>query len=197
MATVQQTQKLMTIEEYSNLPASKVPTELIRGRIVEMNVPKPTHGTIVSRACRILDEFVEEYELGIVVGGDSGVITERDPDTLRGADVAFISHKRLPRDADLDEYLDVAPEVILDVRSPSERWENVLEKVAEHLNAGVLVVCVLDPHAKSIRLYRPDEPEQILNADDELTLPEIHARFRQPVSRFFPEVKKTSRRRKS
>jgi Uma2 family endonuclease len=197
MATVQQSTKLMTIEEYSKLPESNVPTELVRGRVVEMNVPKPTHGTVLVRAGRILDEFVEEHELGIVAGGDSGVVTERDPDTLRGADVAFFSYKRLPRNADLDEYLDVAPEIVLEVRSPSDRWAKILEKVAEYLNAGVLRVCVLDPRTKSIRVYRPDEPEQILSADDELTLPEMHVDFRHPVSRFFPDIKKKPRRGKS
>jgi len=138
------------------------------------------------RAGRILDEFVEARELGIVTAGDSGVVTERNPDTLRGADVAFFSYNRLPRDADLDKYPDAAPEIILEVRSPTDRWAKILEKVAEYLNAGALRVCVLDPASRTIHVYLPDQPEFQLTEDDELTLPELHEDFRESVSRFFP-----------
>jgi Uma2 family endonuclease len=186
MATVQQSQKLMTIEEYAKLPELGVPHELVKGRIVEVNRPKPRHGKVVSRICRILDEFVEEHELGHVTGGDSGIVTERDPDTLRGADAAFTSYGRLPEDADLETYVDAVPEIVFEVRSPSDRWSKVLEKVAEYLNAGVLRVCVMDPPTKTIRIYVADLPEQVLLESDELTLPELHKDFRQPVSRLFP-----------
>ena len=186
MATVGQTEKLMTVEEYVKLPPSDVPTELVKGRIVEMTRPKPKHGKLMTRAARILDEFVEANDLGTVLSGDSGLITERDPDTLRGADVSFASFERLPRDADLDKYPELSPEVVLEIRSPSERWSKVLEKVAEYLNAGVLRVCVLDPPSRTIHVYLPDQPEFQLTENDELTLPELHEDFRESVSRFFP-----------
>ena len=186
MASVGQSQKLITVEEYAQLPPSDTPTELVKGRIVEMNLPKPKHGTIVTRAARILDEFAEKHDLGIVPCADAGVVTERDPDTLRGADVAFFSYDRLPRDADLDRYPTSAPEIVLEVRSPSDRWAKVLEKVAEYLNAGVLRVCVLDPPTRTIHVYLPAQPEFQLTEDEELTLPELHEDFREAVSRFFP-----------
>lgn len=186
MASVEQAEKLMTIEEYAKLPPDDALYELVQGRLVEMNRPKMPHGKIVSRICRLLDEFVEQRNLGHVAGGDAGIITQRDPDTVRGADVAFTSFKRLPEDADVTNYVDVAPEVVFEVRSPTDRWSKVLEKVAEYLNAGVLRVCVLDPPTKTIHVYLPDQPEFQLTADDELTLPELHADFRQSVRRFFP-----------
>jgi len=186
MATVGQAEKLMTVEEFQALPPSDTPNELVRGRIVKMNVPKFKHGKAVTRVSRILDEFAERHDLGHVTAGDSGVITERQPDTLRGADVAYFSYKRIPKDDEPENYPDVAPEVIFEIRSPSNRWAQLLEKVAEYLNAGVLRVCVLDPPTKTIHVYLPDQPEFQLTEDDELTLPEMHEDFREPVSRFFP-----------
>lgn len=186
MATVGQAEKLMTVEEFAKLPPSNTLNELVRGRIVEMNRPKFRHGKIVSRICRILDEFVEARDLGHVTGGDAGIITQRDPDTLRGTDASFTSFQRLPEDVDLDNYVDAAPEIVFEVRSPSDRWSKILEKVAEYLNAGVLRVCVLDPPTRTIHVYLPDQPEFQLTEDDELTLPEMHEDFREPVSRFFP-----------
>ena len=186
MASVGQSEKLITVEEYAQLPPSDTPTELVKGRLVKLTRPKPHHGKLMARAARILDEFVEARDLGTVLAGDSGVFTERDPDTLRGADVSFASFERLPRDANLDEYPNVAPEIVFEIRSPTDRWSKLLEKVAEYLNADVLRVCVLDPPTRTIHVYLPDQPEFQLTEDEELTLPELHEDFREAVSRFFP-----------
>lgn len=186
MATVENSTKWMTIAEFEKLPHSDTPRELVRGRVVEMNVPKFGHGKIVIRLGRILDEFVEKNDLGHVTAGDSGVVTQRDPDTLRGADVAYYSFDRLARDADPYQYPDEPPEIVFEVRSQHDRWAKILEKVAEYLNAGVLRVCVLDPPTQTVRIYLPDMPETVLQFDDELTLPELHPEFSVPVSRLFP-----------
>ena len=102
---------------------------------------------------------------------DSGVVTERGPDTVRGADVAYYSYERIPRGPLPNHYLDVVPELILEVRSPSDRWPNVLFKVAEYLEAGVVIVVVLDDESRTAFVYRADEPGRTLGADDELTAP--------------------------
>ena len=82
---------LLTAEEYLQLPDRGVPTELVRGKVVEMNVPTPRHGQICAKVARIVGHYADEHGLGHVLTNDSGVLTERDPDTLRGADVAFYS----------------------------------------------------------------------------------------------------------
>jgi Uma2 family endonuclease len=71
------------------------------------------------------------------------------------------------------------------VRSPTDRWKAILTKVAEYLNAGVLVVCVLDSQTETLNVYRQDDPPQVLTTVDELTLPELHGDFRVAVQSFF------------
>src|SRR5438552_2349446 len=135
---------LLSAEQYLQLPDRGVPTELVRGRVVEMNVPAPRHGQICSKVDRIVGNYAEEHGLGHVVTNDSGVLTEHDPDTVRGADVAFYSYSRVPRGKLSSGYLDTVPELVFEVRSPTDRWRKVLAKVLEYLEAGVSVVCVLD-----------------------------------------------------
>jgi Uma2 family endonuclease len=183
MATV--AESLMTAEEYLLVPDDGRPTELVRGRIVPLNMPYPRHGEICVRAVYLLCRHLEDRPLGRVVSNDSGVITERGPDTVRGADVAFYSYQRVPRGPLPRHYLDVAPELVFEVRSPSDRWAQVLAKVVEYLKAGVTLVCVLDEMTQTARVYRAEEPEQLFNADQELALPEVLPEFRVTVGQFF------------
>ena len=66
-------------------------------------------------------------------------------DSVRGGDVVFYSYTRLPRGPIPEGYLEVVPELVFEVRSPSDRWAKITAKVGEYLDAGVLVACVLDP----------------------------------------------------
>jgi Uma2 family endonuclease len=176
---------LVTAEEYWQLPENGLPTELVRGRIVPMNVPYPRHGQICVNGIRLVGHWLDGHDIGHLVSNDAGVITERDPDTVRGADIAFYTYARVPKGPFPEGYLAVAPDLIFEVRSPADPWKKVLAKVAEYLNAGVSMVCVLDPQSQRIHIYYADQPERILEADEELTLPEVLGDFRAPVRRFF------------
>jgi len=180
------TETLLTAEEYRLLPDNGRPTELIRGRVVEMNMPAPRHGYFCNKIGRILGNFVEEHDLGRVMSSDSGVITHRGPDTVRGADVCYYSYTRLPKGPLPEGYLPVPPELVFEVRSPTDRWSQVLSEVGEYLIAGALVVCVLDPPTETVTVYSADEVLRVLRADDELSLPDLLGPdFRVPVRRFF------------
>src|SRR5262249_24724663 len=102
---------LITAEEYRRLPDNGQPTELVRGRIVPLNMPTPRHGHICAETVYHLRRFLEDQDLGRVVSNDSGIVTERDPDTVRGADVAFYSYARVPKGPWPKGYLGVVPEL--------------------------------------------------------------------------------------
>ncbi len=149
-----------------------------------MNMPAPRHGYYCGNVMGLLRNFVKENDLGRVMGNDSAVVTQRGPDSVRGADVAFYSYTRLPRGPMPEGYLSEVPELVFEVRSPTDRWKDILVKVGEYLDAGVTVVCVLDPQTETLTVYRPDELQQVLTAEDDLTLPELFAEFRVPVRKF-------------
>lgn len=178
--------KPLTIEDYLRLPDPGNPTELVRGRVEEMNPPTPYHGFVCGRVFKFVERFVEENDLGWVMPNDSGVVTDRDPDTLRGADVCFYSYARIPRGAMPREgYVAVVPELVFEVLSPSDRWARVFEKVAEYLRAGVTVVCVVNPQTRTATAYRDDRDPEAFAADAEVTAPDVLPGFRVAVRRFF------------
>ena len=179
------TETLLTTEQYAQLPDDGRPTELVRGRIITMNLPYPRHGQICLRVGHILASFMEEHDLGHVLSNDSGVITERDPDTVRGPDVANYSYGRVPKGPLPTAYLQVVPELVFEVLSPSDVWSKLLGKVTEYLDAGVTVVCVLDENTEQAHLYYRDRPPEVLTADKELKFPELLGELRVKVRRFF------------
>lgn len=180
------TQLLHTAEEFAHRPDPGYPEELVRGRIVAMPLPPPRHGQVCAKVVRLVGNYADDHELGHVLSNDSGVITERGPDTVRGVDVAFYSYSRVPKGPLPAKYLDIPPDLVFEVRSPEDRWPKVLAKVAEYLNAGVgVVVGVLDPERSTLHLYEGDQPVRILSEHDELTLPGLLGEFRVAVSCFF------------
>jgi Uma2 family endonuclease len=177
--------ELITAEQFARRPDPGYPEELVQGRVVAMSVPDRRHGYVCGRAVLIFGNFVETREIGRVMCNDSGVITERDPDTVRGADVAYYSYSRLPKGTLPTGYGPEKPELVVEVRSSNDRWREVLEKVSEYLNAGVLVVVVLDPEPQIAHVFSADDPPRMLATDEELTLPGVLDDFRAPIRRFF------------
>jgi Uma2 family endonuclease len=181
------TEHLLTAEEYAQLPDNGEPTELVRGRIVTMNIPASRHGWLCVRIAKILANYVDDRDLGYVFGNDAGMVTERDPDTVRGPDISFFSYSRIPKGASLDGYAEAAPEVVFEVPSPSDRWPKILERLSEFLNAGVLAIFVVDPKKEVVTIFDADSdpPGRTLKGDDELTLPEPLSSLRIAARQLF------------
>jgi Uma2 family endonuclease len=177
--------RLLTAEEYAQQPERDVPTELVRGEIIEMNIPKPRHGQVCTTAAWLLKSFAHEHDLGHVTSNDAGVITERDPDTVRGGDVWFISYQKFPKGPLPQQYLEMAPDIVVEVKSTFDRWVELHAKVAEYLTAGVGVVCVLDPETETVRLYYADKPEVILSGDEAVEFPDQLPGFSASARNFF------------
>jgi Uma2 family endonuclease len=178
-------QTLLTAEEFAQRPDPGYPEELVRGRIVPMPPPTRRHGEICSQINYLFRRFLDDHDLGKILSNDSGVITEQGPDTVRGADIAFYSYQRISRGPLPADYGTEPPELIVEVRSPSDRWPKFLAKVAEYLNAGVLAVVVLDDDSRTALLSMADQAPRRLGPDDELTLPEILPGFSVLVRRLF------------
>src|SRR5690606_22588765 len=107
------------------------------------------------------------------------------PDTVRGADLWYISYDKVPPGPLPSHYLTVAPEIVFEVLSPTDRPAYTFRKIAEYLDAGVAAVCVLDPPNETVRLYFPDRDEQLLSAADDLTLEPQLPGFRVAIARLF------------
>jgi Uma2 family endonuclease len=158
--------RLLTLDEYARLPNLGRPNELILGKVVEMNVPAGSHGKYLLNIGRALGRYLDQHDVGHLTG-EVGVITRREPDSLRAPDVAFYSYARLPAGEVPEGYWQVSPELAFEVRSRYDRWVEIVAKVGEFLSAGVLVVAVLDPPERKLHVYSADRPTLIL-AENEL-----------------------------
>ena len=176
---------LLTAEEYLYTPDNGIPNELVRGRIVERRWRHTSHGYYCARIASILATFVEQHDCGRIGGGGAGVVTEHDPDTVRGPDVTFYSYERIPRGSLPEGYWPTAPELVVDVRSHDDLWKDILRKVGEYVSAGVLTVAVADPQTQRVHLFSADREATVLNAEDELTFPDILPGFAVRVKMLF------------
>ena len=115
-----------------------------------------------------MDVHVEQGRLGHVFGSDAGVLLERNPDTVREPDLAYVSAERLPLDAEVDGYCPVPPDLVVEIKSPSDSEQEVDDKAAMWLSFGVRMALVINPETRTIRVRQPDQPTVILTIDDTL-----------------------------
>ena len=148
-------------------------------------MPFQQHGKVCNRAAFLLTQHVDANDLGHVTTNDSFVQTTADPDRVRGADICYFSYERLPKGQIPEGLLPVNPELVIEVRSPSEGWNDVFIKVGEYLSANVRVVVVLDMATLSASVYRKDEFQQIFDNGDDLTIPDILPGLTVPVRKVF------------
>jgi Uma2 family endonuclease len=185
MATASQS-KLMTAVEFMAADLGEGIFELVRGEIVEMPMPMPEHGVVCGNTSGLLWDYGRRSGYGYVLSNDSAVLTERDPDTVRGADVTFYSHARWPRAQVGRTIPPVPPDLAVEVYSPSNRPGEMNRKIAEYLSIGTLMVWVIYPASRSIAIHRSDDqPPLVLHEGDVVeNLPELPG-FRCAVADFF------------
>ncbi|MBW3622100.1 MAG: Uma2 family endonuclease [Armatimonadetes bacterium] len=174
----------LTPDQFLALCGDETYLELVRGEVVQLAPANFYHGRKALRAGRLLDEFAEAHDLGVVVGQDTGFILERDPYSVRAPDVAFVSKARLPEDLP-ERFFPGAPDLAVEILSPTDSLKAAEAKAMMYLRAGGTVVWILDPKDRSCRIYRRDESVRALGPDDEADAEPVLPGFRCPVSHLF------------
>ena len=143
------------------------PCELIDGRIVPMSPTGGKHGLLELYLGSALHHFVQEHGLGWVMTGEVGIYTRRNPDRVRGADVVFLSKKRWPGRPPKG-FLEVSPELVVEIMSPNDRWQDVRQKLAEYFAIGVQWGWIVEPENRAVVVFRSTTDMQQCDADDML-----------------------------
>ena len=178
--------KLITADELLNMPDDGRRYELIKGELIELTPPPGSlHGSVAGNAYWELRSFVGGNVLGRVFAAETGFRISTDPDTVRAPDAALVVNERLP-EGDLPVgYLPFAPDLLVEVVSPSDRASEVQEKVHMWLDAGARLVWVAYPSTKSVAAYRSRTDVMIVEGDDLLDGTLVLDGFSIPVSRLF------------
>ena len=148
--------KLLTADDLLRLYGQGVRGELIRGELHETMSTGINHGRTGARTVIQLGSFIEPRQLGTLVASDTGIWLERDPDTVREPDIAYISAEKMPIDADIPGYSEVAPDLVVEVRSPNNSLREIHEKALMWLDFGVRLVWVAHPETRTVDVYSPD-----------------------------------------
>ncbi|HEX6107389.1 MAG TPA: Uma2 family endonuclease [Gemmatimonadales bacterium] len=176
--------RAVTAEELFQYPDAKY-LELVRGVPRVCEPPGGVHGMIAGRLMSRLGDYVERRRLGTVLV-EAGYVLQRGPDTVRGPDVSFISAARLPPERIPEAFIPGAPDLAVEILSPSSRWAEVEEKLADYFAAGARLVWVVDPAARRVIVRHPDRPARVVAAGDTLDGEDVVPGFAVPVAELFP-----------
>lgn len=174
----------MVVEELYRMPDDGFRHELAGGCLVSEPLAGARHGRVAATLVRLLDGWVRERRLGVVLVG-AGFVLHRAPDTVRVPDVAFVT---LARYAKLeDEFLAVPgpPDLAIEVVDRCDRVADIHAKVGDHLAAGCPLVWVIDPEREEALIYRSLLRPVVLDAADELQGEGALKGFRVPVEALF------------
>jgi Uma2 family endonuclease len=161
------TDRLVTAKEFAEHPEWG-PCELVRGKVVAMTNPKPKHGFLANEIAFHISRYAREKQLG--------------------PDVGFVRTERLPPKAAQDEYFETAPDLCVEVVSPTDRWSEISEKVDLFLGIGVRLVWVVDPQTRKAHVYRKGREVKVVDAKGSLDGEDVLPGFALPLADVFSAV---------
>jgi Uma2 family endonuclease len=189
------TTRLITADELLVMPpydedGNQCRFELIRGELKVMPLAKPLHGAICSRLHIKIGSFVEEHDLGECFGAETGFHVERDPDSVPGPDVAFVSHERLAAAENFEKYFTFAPDLAVEVLSPGNTAREISEKVAMYFAAGSRAVWVFHPKKRTAAAYTSPSEVRVFSEHEKFDGGEVLPGFTLDLAKLFDVGKK-------
>lgn len=179
--------KLLTVEEFSARYTGVPLRELVRGKVVKLMPGAGAHGLTAANVVGILGTWAKRTRRGRVLSNEAGIITERSPGTVRGADCVYISFAWLPRGKMPDTFLSVPPELIAEVVGKGQTWGRLQDKASEYLRMGVDRVWILDPKSRTLHVFSSDDPPHRYRRNATISDETILPGFSCKVGEFFEE----------
>ena len=178
------TKTLMTATEFAKTGPETDGFELVKGELVPMPPPRRHHGSSCIKVGTLLELYRRSLGHGRVYGNDTGIITETDPDTVRGVDVTFIANAPWSEDGP-DGYIDIPPDLAVEVRSEGQAWKELLAMMHEYIQMGVRMVWIVDPSVRRLTVFQPDREPMIYAAESEFDGGEVLPGLRFKVAEIF------------
>jgi Uma2 family endonuclease len=179
---------LITADELAQMPDdNSVQIELDEGELITMPLAGADHGYRGAEIAAILGNYVKEHKLGRVYGADTG-FRLRD-DTVRAPDVAFVRAERVSKvhgpGPHGKAFANGAPDLAVEIFSPSDSVPQLMRKVKQHLAAGCHTVWVVYPERQEIHVFESSGADRLLHIGDRIEAPELLPGFSVPVAEFF------------
>lgn len=180
--------QLMTADELLTMPDDGLVYELIKGELVKVS-PPPGHeyGLVAMNIAGPLYEYAKKHQLGNVYAAETGYLLERDPDTVRAADVSFVRRERIEKAGPIQGYWIGAPDLAVVVVSPTDTVGRIEGEVAEWLESGARTVWVVSPKMHTVTVYRSLTEIVVLTEKDTLEGGDVVPDFQIPIAEIFAE----------
>jgi len=182
MATANQ---LMTAEELLRMPDDGYRYELVRGELRKMAPAGHLHGRIAINITTPLDRHVRAHNLGAVYAAETGFKLASNPDVVRAPDVAYIQRERVEEIGEVEGYWPGAPDLAVEVISPSDTYADVQEKVVDWIEAGTRIVILVIPRKRTVTVYRSLTDIVMLTEHDILDGGDVVPGWKIPVRELF------------
>jgi Uma2 family endonuclease len=179
------TTKLVTVEELEQMPDDGNHYDLIRGELICMSPTGEHHGEIVATIAAHLWLHARASGTGKVLGAETGFVLARNPDVLLGPDASFVRFDRLDPARDRAGFLQLAPDLAVEVISPSDRAGHISAKVMEYLDAGVRILWLVDPRRQIVTVYTPDRTARIFGVEEVLDGGDVLPGFSLTIAEIF------------
>jgi Uma2 family endonuclease len=179
------TTKHYTADDLWELSAGPARYELIEGELIEMSPTGFEHSDLALDLGARVWSYLRSNPIGRASGADGGYRLQRDPDIVLAPDISFVQAERLPPRHQRKKYLELAPDLAVEVVSPSDSAEAVTRKVLIYLKHGTKLVWVVEPDQRVVTIYRQDRTAKILTTDDILDGEEVLPGFTLPVAELF------------
>ncbi len=175
----------LTADQLLCLPDDGYRYELVKGELSKVPFGGALHGAVAARIGNVLLDYVKRDRLGVVLAAGTGFWTERNPDTVRAPDAAFIPNERIPEGGLPAGFFEGPPDIAVEVVSPSDTAVEVQAKVEEWLQTGVRLVWVVYPEPRSVTVFRSRTDVRMLTLTDELTGDDVLPGFTCNVQELF------------
>ena len=177
--------RLMTADELWNLPKDGFRYELVEGELKQMSPSGTKHAAVIFNLTGLLAPHFRANNLGQGFGAEAGFKIASDPDTVRAPDIAFVRRERIPSTGIPENFWPIAPDLVVEVVSPGDTFQEVEDKVEQWLAAGTLAVWVVNPKRRSVSVYRSMTDVTRLSEADELEGQDVVPGFRCKVAEIF------------
>lgn len=175
--------RLMTADELLRLPDDGSRYELVEGELKKMSPSGADHSEIALLIGSSLVKHVRKNGLGTVYGADGGFLLQQDPDTVRAPDVGFVAAARSMRTS---KFFPGAPDLAIEVMSPSDLASEVSFKTSQYLRAGTRAVVVVDPDKRIVYVHRAAGNDvHTTIVEDVLEVEDVVSGWKMPLGEIF------------
>jgi Uma2 family endonuclease len=189
--TVPEAPRLMTAADLLRLPDDARGYELVEGRLVRMSPTGTGHSADAATLTTELTIFVRAHQLGRVISSEAGFLISPpgEPETILAPDVAFVRADRVPsrESAEWEGYWRLAPDLVVEIASPSQSRAELAAKARKWLAAGTRLLWVIWPQARQVDVWRPgaEAPVTTLGLEDDLDGLDVLPGFRYAIAALF------------